>query len=850
MPRAQLNSNENCRRGVPLLLSPGDLQIAVLRIFVIAKNLRLVLHMSGNPGRHLFTRGTELNRWLRVVDANPVNLRQRALEYKTRLHALADIHHLDRAEVFRQDHRRPFDPCLSLGNLNRGVGKVSNFKRLSPLRNGDVQNRDQRQHRESSQVAPIAPDALPPMVQSADSCLGWCVIDENQPSQETLFMTQPHASGLSSQAILRNSPITQISYRRTRRLRFLFAALRTRSMLAREELARIASGGELGFETLMDAVAADPARVPANSRRLRAFADLAWLLHNQGLNDGDLRTAAQMYRFASARFGAKSVKQMHLADQILLGLRIEDAELVAAARPMLRSTFSWLPAQLPARLRTTRALGISETLNTGFVFGKDFSVLNQLLLVDADNPFRDQPDALEVVRRDRSVVDVWLQRLSKHTLPRQLAPIRLSSQPQLTPYDSLEVDERGLRPMTDGPLLTVVVSCFKPDRHLITSVQSILRSTYQNLEVLVIDDASGPEYRPILEETGSLDSRVRVLAQPQNGGTYRIRNRALDEAAGELITFNDSDDWMHPQRLELQAKRLIGSDRIANISMSTRITERLEAVESGRRLRIGLCEPSLMFWRERAVRKVGYFDKLRKGGDSEYRWRLSKAFGQDLEVIYPFRCLTLQRADNGGLTQGDLGFRWIIDFRLAFRDSYSYWHRKAGERLYNPSDETRVFYAPRPMRFQRGADDSITQLDLVFAANFCDSEAVNALLPELNQAIEAGKNVGLLQLATMYPLALTRTLRPKVLDLLNAGKVRTVYRSDRLNVAELRVLSSSAWLSSYSPASYNWVVQRVEYQPLSTSRETWVAAGDGLADLVPGLLQATFRPALETAPRE
>lgn len=629
----------------------------------------------------------------------------------------------------------------------------------------------------------------------------------------------------------------------------MFAALRTRSLLAREELARIATRGELGFEALLDAVSAQPEAVPANSRRLRAFADLAWLLHNQGLGEGDLVSAAALYRFAAARFGGKSVKQMHLADQVMLGLRISDAELVATAKASLRNTFGWLPAQLPSRLRTTRALGISETLNSGFVFGKDFSVLNRLLQVDAANPFRNQEHPLKVIEQNRSAVDAWVAQLSRNTLPMQLAPIRLAAKPLLTPYDSLEVADSQLKTFADGPLLTVVVSCYKPDRHLITSVQSILRSTYQNLEVLVIDDASGKEFQPMLDEAAALDARVRVLVQPQNGGTYRIRNRALDEARGELITFNDSDDWMHPQRLELQAKRLIGSERIANISMSTRITERLEAVESGRRLRIGLCEPSLMFWRERAVRKVGYFDKLRKGGDSEYRWRLSKAFGQDLEVIYPFRCLTLQRADNGGLTQGDLGFRWIIDFRLAFRDSYSYWHRKARERLYNPADETRVFYAPRPMRFQRGADESVTQLDVVFAANFCDAAAVNALLPELTAAIDSGRAVGLLQIATMYPLALTRTLRPKILDLLNAGKARTVYRSDRLNVVELRVLSTSAWLSSYSPASYSWVVQRVEYLPLAESQESWVAEGTGLAELVPELLQATFRPVSETALR-
>jgi len=131
--------------------------------------------------------------------------------------------------------------------------------------------------------------------------------------------------------------------------------------------------------------------------------------------------------------------------------------------------------------------------------------------------------------------------------------------------------------------------------------------------------------------------------------------------------------------------------------MSTRLTERLEAAESGRRLRIGICEPALMFWRELVRNKIGYFDTVRKGGDTEYRKRIERAFGTDLPMVAPWRTLTIQRADNGGLTQGELGFRWIAEFRTQYRDSYAYWHSKIGKSVgwRIERSETRAFYAPR-----------------------------------------------------------------------------------------------------------------------------------------------------------
>lgn len=654
-------------------------------------------------------------------------------------------------------------------------------------------------------------------------------------------------TGFPPDAAITNSPITKISYRRTRRLRFLFAALRTRSLSAREELARIATNDQHGFVELLDLMrkqlAGQQVQLTKNRRRLRAFVDLAWLVSNQPTdppahlqNKGDATDAERaqlIYRWAINQLGFRRFQQMHHADALMLGIRIDDAELMAGARRRLRSSFSFMANFYPRQLPTIRALGIAEVLNLGFVFGKDFSLSSKFLKTDADNPFRAQLDPLSQIASSNN----WLRRFSDAVLPKALSPLILKQ--SLTPFDSLAAQPP--EPVIEERLITVVVSCYKPKQALVSSVSSILASSYQNLEVLVIDDASGVDYAPILTQVEALDLRVRVLTQLENGGTYRIRNRALDQAKGQLITFHDSDDWMHPQRLAMQERRLRSENRIANISMSTRVTDNLEAVASGRRLRIGLCEPSLMFKREAVKVKIGYFDVVRKGADSEYRKRIEKYFNQELEVIYPFKALTLQRADHGGLTDGELSFRWIVDFRLAHRDAYNHWHKTA-DRLFIQNNAVRDFYAPRPILFPSSIAYNRRTMGLVIAANFCDQQNVDGVMEIINKALREKKTIAFWQLATMYPLALTRSLRPQIIELLNSNRARMVYSEDKLEINRLLIAAPSAYLISRQNRPSNWQVRLFETVKLEDSTETWVAKGNGLQELIDTSLEATFRP--------
>ena len=633
-------------------------------------------------------------------------------------------------------------------------------------------------------------------------------------------------SDFSPTTVIDNAPIDKISYRRTRRLRFLFAALRTRSLAAREMLARIATNDAHGFNELIDLMQKDlqgeVVEIEVNPRRKRAFIDLAWLCHNQPAESGQdhLSLALVVYRWV-IKNDPKRFRSMHAVDLGMLGLLVQDKKLIEFAKRRL--PFFWPMDFVPKRLRTKYALGLAEILNTGFVFGKDYSLSPKLLKTDFDNPFR-----------EGSKDQKWLDRFSESLFPKGAAKLTLSDNG--SPFDSLQATAKPVKP---GPLVSVVVSCYKPNQQLLRSVESVLASSYPSIEVLVYDDGSGDEFAEIFSQVQALDFRVRFRKMEKNGGTYAIRNRALDEAQGELITFHDSDDWMHPERIARQVKRLRSGKRIANITMSTRVDDNLGMVESGRRLRIGLCEPSLMFWRRKVMNKIGYFDLVRKGADSEYRKRLQKAFGTELEVINPYRALTLQRADHGGLTDGDLTFRWIVDYRLAYRDSYARW-QKSAESLKLPNQSKRAFFAPRQMRFTKQLASKERRLDLVIAANFCDPKQEQFLLSQLENALAKDLYVGLHQLNTMFPLALPRSIRGSFLQALHEGKAQLVYPEDNLDVSKLVVLSPSAYLISFKDVQFNWLVRGKQIRSLTENLETWNASGENLESLLHNRLERNF----------
>lgn len=303
-------------------------------------------------------------------------------------------------------------------------------------------------------------------------------------------------------------------------------------------------------------------------------------------------------------------------------------------------------------------------------------------------------------------------------------------------------------PPVDGPLVTVVTATYRPGADLDVAVGSILAQTWQNLEVLLVDDCSGPESLARLEEVAARDPRVRVLQMPENGGTYRIRNRALQEARGDLVTFQDDDDWSHPERIARQAAPLVADPScVATFSRSLRLTTDLHATYVGF-LPVRKNESSLMVRRRPVLERLGGFDGVRKAGDSEFSERLATVFGPDAVIQLP-DVLALVQLTQGSLSRGDFRYRWKHPAREEYRQSFMAWHHGIAQGRHDARlpREPRAF--PAPHRFLGLPESSSQEADVVLVSGITDDEPRHHGLGDELALLSSLGTVGLLTSETV-----------------------------------------------------------------------------------------------------
>ena len=103
--------------------------------------------------------------------------------------------------------------------------------------------------------------------------------------------------------------------------------------------------------------------------------------------------------------------------------------------------------------------------------------------------------------------------------------------------------------------ITVAVPIYNVEAYLEECVDSILAQTYENMEILLVDDGSPDRCGEICDRYAEKDSRVRVIHK-ENGGLSSARNAALDAATGEYIIFVDGDDRIDPGMIEVMTAKL------------------------------------------------------------------------------------------------------------------------------------------------------------------------------------------------------------------------------------------------------------------------------------------------------
>ncbi|MEX2612059.1 MAG: glycosyltransferase [Gaiellaceae bacterium] len=115
--------------------------------------------------------------------------------------------------------------------------------------------------------------------------------------------------------------------------------------------------------------------------------------------------------------------------------------------------------------------------------------------------------------------------------------------------------------MQTAPLVTVLLAVSNGERYLETALESVLRQTVSDLDLLVVDDGSTDATPAILK--GIRDSRMRVLRSEDRQGLASALNRGLDDARGRYVARLDADDVAFPHRLERQLRRMVSGSPVA-----------------------------------------------------------------------------------------------------------------------------------------------------------------------------------------------------------------------------------------------------------------------------------------------
>ncbi|MBR7554754.1 glycosyltransferase family 2 protein [Allobacillus sp. GCM10007491] len=361
---------------------------------------------------------------------------------------------------------------------------------------------------------------------------------------------------------------------------------------------------------------------------------------------------------------------------------------------------------------------------------------------------KENPDVLLALTNMETKINAKLDWINQVLTDYGLETIYLNSKKATSLYDRLAAKAPEAT-IENGPKVSVLLPVYNAANGIETAIDSILKQSWKNIELLVIDDQSTDDTTQIVESYVEKDNRVQLLQTPENSGPYVARNIGLTNATGDFVTVNDADDWSHPRKIERQVNHLLENPSIiANTSEHARLTEDLNFYRRGLFGRFIFPNmSSLMFRKEPVMTKVGYWDEVRFAGDGEYKRRLVHVFGKESIVDLETGPLSLPRQSTNSLTASS-AFGYDGHFKGArkeYVESFESFHSQAETLHYPQHQKERLFPVPEPMKPERKkARWEARHFDFIIATDF--RQPNDRLIHELQLLKKLGKRIGFVQL--------------------------------------------------------------------------------------------------------
>lgn len=295
-----------------------------------------------------------------------------------------------------------------------------------------------------------------------------------------------------------------------------------------------------------------------------------------------------------------------------------------------------------------------------------------------------------------------------------------STKEDMINLDSANGTGRGVVDARD-PLVSVLVPAYNHAKYIEKTIDSIMQQSYRNFEVLIIDDGSRDDTAAVIRRCEEKWGRSFLVESQANMGLCKTLNKLLGHAKGEYINIIASDDWMLPEKLELQVNYLNSHPDVGVVHSDNWIfmekKNRLEKSGRGRHVPSGWIFNDLLagncvtacsaMIRTDCYKRVGFYDETLAFEDWDMWLRIAREFeihymdiptvvyrlhgknSSDLmlhEMLQSIKALIQKHCPDGAIKSahlltialGELNYFSITDARLAevkFRELAQHWYK-------------------------------------------------------------------------------------------------------------------------------------------------------------------------------
>ena len=219
-----------------------------------------------------------------------------------------------------------------------------------------------------------------------------------------------------------------------------------------------------------------------------------------------------------------------------------------------------------------------------------------------------------------------------------------------------------------NPLISVVLPVYNGEKYLVEAINSILAQTFEDFELVIIDDGSTDASLKILLKYQSLDSRIRVITR-ENQGLAKTLNDLIDIARGEWIARMDQDDIALPIRFERQLDWLnktgadISGSWVKRFGTSDKRVVKLRQTDEAIKVEMLFCSPFVhptVMMRSILAKQLRYNSAWEKAEDYDLWERCAEAgwkMTNQPEVLLQYRIHESQISTATQLRQQDLGYQ-------------------------------------------------------------------------------------------------------------------------------------------------------------------------------------------------